>query len=70
MIVCRSVAEAFITELVHRVRSAVGEPIGADSRVRVRISVGVGTTRPGDDGAAVLRRADASMYDDKRRSGS
>ncbi len=38
----------------------------AGSGVSVTISVGAALARPGDDAGAVVRRADAAMYESKR----
>jgi diguanylate cyclase (GGDEF)-like protein/PAS domain S-box-containing protein len=48
----------------------VGRPIlQADTKIVVKLSVGVTLSRPGDDADALLRRADDAMYGVKSRGG-
>ena len=54
-----------LTERFRRLVAGAAVPTAAGS-VAVTISAGAALARPGDDGAAVIRRADAAMYESKR----
>jgi diguanylate cyclase (GGDEF)-like protein/PAS domain S-box-containing protein len=54
--------------LEERLRAAFVEPMPLNGgSVRVDISVGVASARPGEDARQLIRRADQAMYEDKRR---
>ena len=69
IVVCRSVGDDSVTDLVTRVRQAVSEPIADADDVSVAVSIGSARAHFDDDLHALLRRADLAMYDDKRRRG-
>ena len=66
VLVCRSIAEPAVDDLVMRVRAVVAEPLGERRDRHLFVSVGTTRTQPGDDADEVLRRADLRMYEDKR----
>ncbi|HEX7354665.1 MAG TPA: GGDEF domain-containing protein [Mycobacteriales bacterium] len=57
---------AEVNALAERVRAAVGEPLRACPEQRVTVSVGLVLAAPGFDTDAMLRAADAAMYDAKQ----
>lgn len=69
IVVCRSVGDDSVTDLVARVRQAICEPIAAADDVSVDVSIGSARAQIEDDLHALLRRADLAMYDDKRHRG-
>ncbi len=59
--------EAALAELVRRVSAVLEPPVQVgELSLRVRMSVGSVLSRPGEDARALLRRADAAMFTDKR----
>ena len=59
--------EAALGELVRRVAAAMQRPLAvAGHEVSVGVSIGAVLSRRGDTGEAVVRRADAAMFADKR----
>lgn len=66
VLVCRSIAESAVDDLVIRVRAVVAEPLGERRDRHLFVSIGTTRTQPGDDADDVLRRADLRMYEDKR----
>jgi diguanylate cyclase (GGDEF)-like protein/PAS domain S-box-containing protein len=71
VVVCRRGAGPFeVDALIERFSEAItGDVLFAKQRIPLRSSVGVALSRPGElDAEAVLSRADAAMYDVKRRS--
>ena len=52
-----------------RIRVALAAPVVLSSGVALAVSasVGVAEAGPGEDTEAVLRRADAAMYEEKRQ---
>ena len=67
VVVCRTVSDDSIDDLVDRVRFAICEPIVEAGGVLIAASIGSARARAHDDLFTVLRRADEAMYDDKRR---
>ncbi|MDZ7731800.1 MAG: GGDEF domain-containing protein [Acidimicrobiia bacterium] len=66
LLVASSVAPDELEHLAARVRGALGEPLDIDGTpVRVGVSVGTATARPGDSIEELLNRADHAMYTEK-----
>jgi diguanylate cyclase (GGDEF)-like protein len=56
-------------EVAHRVRTGITADSRSDVAGPLTVSIGVATARPGDTVESILARADAAMYDVKRRDG-
>lgn len=69
IVVCRSVSDASLADLVDRVRTAISQPIIDAGDTRVEVSIGSARAMPDDDLFTLLRRADQAMYVDKRLRG-
>jgi diguanylate cyclase (GGDEF)-like protein len=69
VIVCEELAnEHDLWAIAHRVEAAIREPIMiAGAPYSISASVGVEMGQPGDTTASLLARADAAMYQEKRR---
>lgn len=67
VILCEQIdgGQAELTRLAERVRAAVARPLPACPGQRVSVSVGTVLAAPGFDTDAMLRAADAAMYDVK-----
>jgi len=67
VVMCWDVAADAEAVVVQRVAAVLEDPVAWDGGTWTpRASIGVARRRPGDDVAALLRRADASMFDRKR----
>jgi diguanylate cyclase (GGDEF)-like protein/PAS domain S-box-containing protein len=68
VVVCQDAASASPSAIIHRVAVALAGPIAvAGGSWSPRASIGQARGLPGDDAAAVLRRADLEMFEHKRR---
>jgi diguanylate cyclase len=67
-VMTRDGGRARLSACVHRVRAGLGEPVDLGHAV-VRMTASVGTTAhvPGDSATDLLARADAAMYQTKKR---
>lgn len=70
LVVTTSSSGTGVHPLVARAKAALAEPVRTSAGlVVVGISIGAVASRPGEDIAALVRRADARMYADKREKG-